>query len=149
MKPGPNLKVGAFLFLFAFGISAVALYLGAQLVDRPNDTAAEEEAGGPGGPPGGPVAVRLIAKDLKFDKRTIAASPGASVTITLDNQDAGVPHNVAFYTNNRATQSIAKGELISGPATEDLRFSAPSAAGNYFFRCDAHPDQMTGTFVVK
>ena len=85
----------------------------------------------------------------KAFRRSITASPGAQVTVTLQNQDSGVAHNIAFYTNNKATDSIAKGNLISGPATEDVSFTAPASPGNYFFRCDAHPDTMTGTFAVR
>ena len=28
-------------------------------------------------------------------------------------------------------------------------FDAPERPGNYFFRCDVHPDTMTGTFRVQ
>jgi hypothetical protein len=91
----------------------------------------------------------VVAKDLKFDRSSIAAGSGAPVTITLDNQDAGVLHNIAFYTTRAATTRIAVGELFAGVATKDLAFTAPSSGGNFFFRCDVHPDTMTGTFIVQ
>jgi plastocyanin len=71
------------------------------------------------------------------------------VTVTLDNQDAGVLHNVAFYTDRSASSAIHVGELITGVATEDVVFTAPSTPGSYFFRCDVHPDTMTGAFNVQ
>jgi plastocyanin len=150
-KPGINLTLGTLMLLVVFGIASVALYGAAQLVQTEDAASADAGGGedGSGGVPGGPVAVRVVAKELKFDKRSLAASPGASVTITLDNQDAGVIHNLAVYTNNRATQSIVVGPLAAGPIVEDIKFTAPSAPGNYFYRCDAHPDTMTGTFSVR
>ena len=150
MKPGINLTLGTLMLIVVFGISAATLYGLAQLVDVKDAASADGGAGdGGGGTPGGPVTVRVVAKDLKFDRRSLAASPGASVTVTLDNQDAGVLHNIAFYTNQAASTKIAGGELFAGPGTRDLQFTAPSAAGNYFYRCDVHPDTMTGTFSVR
>jgi plastocyanin len=152
-KAGPNLKYGALMVVAVFVFATVALYGLARIIDDGPAAAADEEAAaegdGAGGVPGGPVTLRLIGKDLKFDKRTLAASPGAEVTVILDNQDAGVLHNVAFYTNNRAAQRIFVGDLFAGPAVREERFTAPATAGNYFFRCDAHPDSMSGTFSVR
>jgi plastocyanin len=146
MKPGKNLVVGSLLFVVVFVAGSLALYGGAKLVERdePVVEAVEEDVG----VPGGPVTIRLVAKDLAFDKRSVAASAGSDVTIILDNQDPAI-HNVAFYTNNRATQSIFVGELFAGPATRQATFKAPSAAGGYYFRCDAHPDTMNGSFSVR
>jgi len=146
MQPGPNLTLGSLLFVFVFAVSAVALYGGATLVDRSEPAAAADD--GTPTTPGGPVSVRIVAKDLKYDKRSIAASPGVQVTVTLDSQDPAI-HNIAFYTSRNAAQTIFKGELFPGPAVKEERFTSPSTAGNYYFRCDAHPDTMNGTFSVK
>ena len=146
-KPGINLTVGALLLIVAFGITAPALWGAAQLVKE--DEVAEANGGGGGGATGGPVAVTLLAKNLSFDPTSITASIGVEVTVTLDNQDAGVLHNVAFYTDRSASSAIHVGELIPGVATEDVVFTAPSTPGSYFFRCDVHPDTMTGAFNVQ
>jgi len=144
-----NLKLGAILLVLTFAVTAPLLYGGALLVDKEGaEAGGEGAASGEPPPAGGPVSVTLVAQNSRFDKSTIAASPGASVTVTLENRDAGVPHNVAFYTNRSASQPIFKGNLITGPATETVTFNAPSAPGSYFFRCDVHPDTMTGVFRV-
>ena len=146
LKTGPNLKLGVPLFLIAFIVSALALYGGALLVEE------DEAAAGDGGnevTDGGPATVTLVAQNLRFDKDTITATAGLDVTVTLDNRDAGVLHNAGFYTNRSASQKIFASELIAGPATQTFTFPAPGSAGTYFFRCDVHPDTMTGAFVVR
>lgn len=150
MQLGPNFKLGTLMLIVVFAVSAVALYGGSQLVDKSKTISVEAGTdAGPPGPPGGPVSVKLVAKNTLFDKRTISASPGSQMTVDLDNEDAGVLHNIAFYTNRTATTKIAASNPTAGVATEEVKFSAPSAPGNYFFRCDVHPDTMNGTFTVR
>jgi hypothetical protein len=149
MRPGPNLKLGTLLFLVFFVASASVLYAGAGLVDRPEPVTVDAGEDGAGCTPAGPTAVTLIAQNIKFDKRSIVACAGQPVTVTVDNRDAGTLHNVAFYTNRSAAQIIHKGEIFPGPAIKEERFTAPGTPGSYFFRCDVHPDTMTGTFSVR
>jgi plastocyanin len=146
-KPGINLTGGVLLLIVSFGVSAAALWGGAQLVDE--DEVAQANGGGGGGATGGPVQVTLVAQNLQFDPTTITASAGVEVTVTLDNRDAGVLHNVAFYTNRSAASAIYVGELTTGPSVDDFVFNSPGTPGSYFFRCDVHPDVMTGTFNVQ
>ena len=95
-----------------------------------------------------PGSLTLVAKNLAYDKRSLSAAPNSNVSLVFDNQDSGVLHNFALYTNNRATTKIFVGDLVTGPAKQTYTFKAP-AAGTYYYRCDVHPDQMTGSFVVK
>ncbi len=94
------------------------------------------------------VTISLAAQSFAFDKSTITVPRGASVTINFNNLDYQVPHNFAVYTDSSATTKIFQGAIISG-GTTTYTFTAPSTPGNYFFRCDVHPTQMTGTFIVQ
>ena len=94
------------------------------------------------------VTVNLVAHNIAFNMSTITVPAGASVTVNFDNQDSGIPHNFAVYTNSSATTEIFRGQIITGPATTTYHFTAPSTPGTYFFRCDVHPTSMTGSFVV-
>jgi plastocyanin len=132
------------MLIVVFAVAAVALYGGATLVDVKHAPAAADG----GGATGGPANVTITAKNIAFDKRSIAISTGVDVTITFVNSDAGVLHNIAFYTNRSATSAIAKGATFAGPGEEQVKFVAP-APGSYFYRCDVHPDQMNGTLTVK
>lgn len=98
---------------------------------------------------GEPTAITLTAQNMKFDKGTITVPAGSAVTITFTNNDAGMPHNFALYTDASAATAIFRGTIVSGPKTTIYTLTAPSTPGTYFFRCDAHPTQMTGQFIVQ
>lgn len=95
------------------------------------------------------VTINLTAKNIAFDKNSITVPAGAHVTVNFDNQDSGIPHNFAAYTDSSASKSIYVGAVITGPKKVMYAFDAPSQAGTYFFRCDVHPTTMTGQFIVQ
>jgi plastocyanin len=97
---------------------------------------------------GSPVALALSAKNIAFDRSTLSAPAGSTVALTFANDDAGVPHNFALYTDATAATPIFQGAIIPGPSTTTYTFAAPGTPGTYFFRCDPHPDTMTGSFIV-
>ncbi len=45
----------------------------------------------------------MTASGLAFDPTTISLPAGTASTITLDNQDAGVPHNISIWTDDTYT----------------------------------------------
>jgi len=92
--------------------------------------------------------VNIMANNKAFNTSTITVPAGAQVTINFDNQDSGVPHNVAFYTDSSASKNIYRSLAITGPNRITDTFIAPSTPGTYIFRCDFHPTQMTGQFIV-
>ncbi|HEV8681668.1 MAG TPA: cupredoxin domain-containing protein [Actinomycetota bacterium] len=96
----------------------------------------------------GEATVELIARDLSFDKEEITLTAVAETTVCLDNQDQGLPHNLSIYEDDTAEKPIFQGDIIEAPDTIDYTFTAPDA-GTYFFRCDVHPTQMTGTVIVE
>jgi plastocyanin len=97
----------------------------------------------------GTTQIELVAENILFDKSSLSAPAGQPVSIIFDNRDAGVLHNFALYADRGYTQAIFQGELTTGPVTITYNFTAPSTAGTYPFRCDVHPDTMTGQFIVN
>ncbi|MFL5766246.1 MAG: cupredoxin domain-containing protein [Actinomycetota bacterium] len=101
----------------------------------------------------GPKSLDVTAKGIAFLETCLAAAADKPFTITFDNQDAGVPHNVAIK-DAPPTDVTAKplfepkgGATVTGPATEKYQVGALKA-GTYTFFCEVHPTSMFGTFVV-
>jgi plastocyanin len=107
---------------------------------------AEPGGGGEGGG-GGAGTTTVVASDLAFDTDTIQLPADTTTTLTLDNRDDGIPHNVAIYTDESLGESLFVGDLVTGPASADYEIPA-IPAGEYYFHCDVHPD-MSGTVVVE
>ncbi|MBI2913581.1 MAG: cupredoxin domain-containing protein [Chloroflexi bacterium] len=101
----------------------------------------------PGGSPSGIVAVAMVPT-IKFDTEEMTVPANQEVTIRADNKDTGVLHNWAAYTDNSAKTVIARTDLCAAPCVKEVKFTAP-APGEYFFRCDVHPQQMVGKLIVK
>jgi plastocyanin len=114
--------------------------------------AVEGEGGGEGGDggggegDGGPGGVTVVAQDIAFDTSTIELPPAVPTTITFDNRDAGVQHNVAIYTDDTLSDELFNGEIITGPATVDYAVP-PIDPGSYYFLCIVHPT-MNGSVEV-
>jgi plastocyanin len=94
--------------------------------------------------------LHITASGIAFDTDCLAAPAGTAFTITFDNKDAGMLHNIHIFSDNPAqdpnAQSLFVGDLVTGPATATYDVDA-QPAGTYFFHCDVHPAQMFGTFV--
>ena len=68
------------------------------------------------------------------------------VELAFDNRDGGVQHNVAIYRDDSAEESLFVGDLIAG--AESVTYDVPALdPGEYYFRCDVHP-QMDGSVEV-
>jgi plastocyanin len=103
-----------------------------------------------------PAAVQLSitapgTPPLSFDTTTLMAAAGSSVTVTFNNNEAGVPHDWHVFNGaDSSASTLASTPIITGPGTmASTTFTAPTQTGNYFFWCDVHPTIMTGTFVVN
>jgi plastocyanin len=92
----------------------------------------------------GVVALDIVAKGIAWDTTCLVAPAGEPFTINIDNQDAGIPHNLNLMDAGSTT--IVKTDLEAGPIQQTLDVD-PLEAGEYPFICDAHPN-MTGTLVA-
>jgi plastocyanin len=111
-----------------------------------HDAAAGEHAGsaaGEGAPAGGGLTTAVAAEGLAFDTSEIVLAAKEPASIDFENADAGAQHNIAIYEDESAAAEIFVGELITGPDSITYEFEAPPK-GEYFFRCDVHPD-MSGS----
>jgi plastocyanin len=90
-------------------------------------------------------ALTVTARNLAFSTSALSAPAGTPFQIAFENQE-GIPHNVSIYRNESAEEKILVEEPFAGPRV--VMYSLPALApGDYFFRCDVHPD-MNGTLTV-
>ncbi len=118
-------------------------------------------AGGTSSPPGAascmPMGTKLEitapagASTSGFDKTCLAAPAGLTFTVTFKNLDTGIPHNFAIYSDSNATTWLGGAEsaakIVMGPGSVTYTIKG-LPAGQYFFRCDIHPQTMKGVFIV-
>lgn len=88
-------------------------------------------------------AVTVNAEDIAFDVERIEATAGEELTITFNNNDADVPHNIHV----QAGSVDEKTDITPGQDTQTLRVTIDDP-GSYTFICDVHPN-MTGEVVVS
>jgi plastocyanin len=93
--------------------------------------------------------VEVTARNFRFSVSEITVPAGAQVTVRFTNRDEGIPHNISFYRSESAGEVFYKGQVIQGNGRIEYSFTAPERPGRYFFRCDIHPVQMNGVFVVE
>ena len=116
------------------------------------DSSAAASAGASAGTDGGGTAaveggtVEVTADDLAFNVETITAPAGESFTVMFTNNEA-VPHNFSVYTEEGG-EEIAVGNVIGEGETDEITIDALEP-GEYFFVCDVHAQEMTGTLVVE
>jgi hypothetical protein len=104
------------------------------------------------GPPCEPSSsLELRAEALSFGKRCLAVPADRAVTGTLEGLDLE-PHNFALYLEEPGPnqQDLSAPNLLVRSETafpgEEAAIEIPQLReGAYFFRCDFHPAQMTGT----
>jgi len=83
--------------------------------------------------------VTIVAEDLRFDLDRIVVPAGEEVTVTVDNRDDGIGHNLSVALPD----GDAETEVQPGPVEQTLRFTA-SRPGEYDFVCDPHAATMKG-----
>ena len=98
-------------------------------------------------PPGGQTqTVVVVAQGTAFNTKEIDLKANSPVSLTLDNRDAGIPHNLEILTSANGS-TIEKGvDPFAGVAKQTWTFTAP-APGTYYFQCIVHPF-MNGKVVV-
>ncbi len=132
-------------FVLAFTLSSGA---GIEDVEPEDGEAVAEETPADGGVTGEGATVDVaMIPTIQFDTVDITVPADQPVTLTADNVDPGIPHNWALYTDESASEQLAATEICSD-CTETIAFEPPDP-GVYFFRCDVHPTEMVGTFVVE
>jgi hypothetical protein len=89
-----------------------------------------------------------VASGIEWNKSQLAAIAGAPLTISIDNQDDGIPHNWRLFGNPDGDgDAIEATEIENGPVVQTLNFG-PLDPGDYYYDCEVHP-QMFGTLTAS
>jgi mono/diheme cytochrome c family protein/plastocyanin len=91
------------------------------------------------------TVVSIVALNIAFTTTEVTVPADAPFVISFENQDAGVPHNVAI--NDASGAEVFKGEIFNGVETREYQVPA-LPAGEYTFICTVHPT-MTGTLTAE
>jgi mono/diheme cytochrome c family protein/plastocyanin len=89
--------------------------------------------------------VTVTAQNIAFTTTAVTAPAGAAFTLSFDNQDAGIPHDVQVKDASGA--QVFKTDIFPGVAKRDYPVPALKA-GSYPFACTVHPN-MTGTLTAE
>lgn len=109
---------------------------------------AANRSGGPAATPvAGATELSISAKDIRFSTDRLEAPADRPITITFNNEDTGVFHNLAVY---QVTGELIgqRTDLEKGPVVQTLILPA-LPVGSYPFKCDVHPTTMVGTLEIK
>ncbi|MEJ7749685.1 MAG: cupredoxin domain-containing protein, partial [Candidatus Limnocylindrales bacterium] len=91
------------------------------------------------------ATVTITAAGIAFTTPEVTAPADQPFTLTFDNQDASVPHDV--HIRDASGAEIFKTDTFPGAAARDYQVPA-LAAGTYGFVCTVHPN-MTGSLTAS
>lgn len=103
----------------------------------------------------GPIAVTM--KDNSFDPDEITVPAGGTVTFDVTNE-GGAIHNMHISgPDGDYTEDFCEGggdpcsdpNRVRGGDAAKLTWEVPDSPGEVDFRCDFHPQQMTGTITIE
>jgi hypothetical protein len=97
--------------------------------------------------PDGVLHLTIVARNIAFQSGAVTVPGGPPLDIVLDNQDAGVPHDLGVYAGNNHSTKLATTEIVQGPGKGQLS-AGPLPAGSYQLICSVHP-AMTVDLVVQ
>jgi plastocyanin len=85
-----------------------------------------------------------------FTPTTLDAKANTAFTLTFDNQDPTVQHNVVILDPNNNNQPVSMGDTAFFLGPKKVSYAVPALkAGTYQFECQVHPTTMKGTLEVK
>jgi plastocyanin len=135
----------AWIAVFALALTAMACSKSTPSSNGGGTTPPVQQTtgGASGGPKCTPSGTNLQeqAKNINYVVPCLAAPASTAFTIAFDNQDSGTPHNIQIFSDEAMTQSVFKGDIITGPKTTSYSVSA-LPAGTYHFHCDIHPTMV-------
>jgi plastocyanin len=92
--------------------------------------------------------VQVSMQDFAFDPDSFTVPAGVPVKIEATN-DGSAPHTLTVYTDEAYQDAVEDADTGTVSGGEDGEFTVTFEGGEYYFRCEVHPAQMTGTFEAE
>lgn len=122
-------------------LCAVLLVAGGVVAATEGERAFERHAGD--------ASATEVARGTAFlEQDLVVETETERVRIRFVNEDVDVIHNIAFFTDDSAKEQVYFGGALLSTGEVTYTFAVPGA-GEYFYRCEFHPEQMTGTLTVE
>lgn len=94
---------------------------------------------------GGGNSVDVTTENFAFDPSEITVPAGEPITFNFTNADS-VSHTFTLYVDEEFTQAIDGGSADKDTPQITVAFVDP---GDYYFRCEIHPQQMQGELTAE
>lgn len=97
-----------------------------------------------------PAEATVVAQGIAFEQKALTVRTEGRVVLHFVNRDAfPIIHNVAVYNDDRALPPpVYFGPAVAGVGERTYTFDVRPGR-SYFYRCEFHPQQMTGTLTVE
>jgi plastocyanin len=97
---------------------------------------------------GGATFVEIDAADFSFSPSEVSAAAGIDLDIVISNTGQAT-HTFNLYRDAGYTQPVEDAETGNIFSETVDEFHVTLDAGEYFFRCEIHPQQMQGTLTAS
>ncbi len=140
--PVPRWLYGAYVLIPVFAFAYVVSNI------RPP---AREDVPAETAPPVEPCTeCQVVAVQIEFDEDVLMVPATSEITVALDNQDVGVPHDFTVWAAAEpgSGEQVSTTGTIAGGASGETTFTSPTAGERWSYNCTIHPASMIGTFQV-
>jgi plastocyanin len=91
----------------------------------------------------------IAAAQIQFDTKELVVAAGEEVTVTFNNNDAGVPHDFTVWGDKAAADGGGDSIATTGQFTSGSRDTSFNADDVTYFNCTVHPTSMFGDIVAE